>query len=78
MSEIHPALVAYEQDTRITQVALAELLSVTPKTIRKWKQGGTLPKPCRLGTIEFWTREQISEWLHQQELPSDYFNQTSA
>jgi len=54
---------------RIGQTELSRRLKVTPKTIRRWKSNGVLPKPYQLGTIEFWTEEQINEWLAKQNLP---------
>lgn len=54
---------------RIGQAELSRRLKVTPKTIRRWKSNGVLPKPYQLGTIEFWTESQISDWMNQQNLP---------
>ena len=54
---------------RIGQTELSRRLKVTPKTIRRWKSNGVLPKPYQLGTIEFWTESQISDWMNEQNLP---------
>lgn len=63
-------------DARITQSQLAELLKITPKTVRQWKEKQVLPRPYRLGTLDFWTPEQISSWLASQNLPDNYLNNT--
>lgn len=50
---------------RIQPAQLAQRLKVTRKTIYKWMRNGTLPEMHRIGTIKFWTEDQIKEWENE-------------
>ena len=77
MPATQPNLAGLAPGTRISQVMLADLIHVTTKTVRNWKDQGVLPEPYRLGTIEFWTPEQIQHWLADQNLPDGYIKSVS-
>lgn len=62
---------------RVGKAELSRRLDVSIKTIMLWLQDGTLPPQYRLGTISFWTEEQISDWLAEQNLPDGYIQPVS-
>jgi predicted DNA-binding transcriptional regulator AlpA len=45
---------------------LAQLLSVDPATVWRWRKDGTLPEPVVIGGIKGWTEDQLRHLLHQE------------
>jgi predicted DNA-binding transcriptional regulator AlpA len=72
MSEKAVITTAMLKAGRVGKLELSRRLNVSVKTIIKWLEEGTLPPQYRLGTIDFWTEEQIAHWLAQQNLPENY------
>jgi len=42
---------------------LAELLSVSKRTVWRWKSAGKLPKPVTIGASVRWRQEDINQWI---------------
>ena len=45
---------------------LAEIFSVTPRSIGKWMAQGILPQPRHMGKFPFWERESFMKWLREE------------
>jgi excisionase family DNA binding protein len=43
--------------------ALADLLDVDAKTVRRWREEGRLPEPIQIGGVIRWRAEDIDDWL---------------
>lgn len=49
--------------TLLTKEAVAELLSVAPRTIELWVQQQYLPRPTAIGRRVYWRADQFQRWL---------------
>lgn len=47
----------------IDAIALAELLGLSVRTIRRLDASGKLPQPVKIGGAVRWRREEINAWL---------------
>jgi len=47
---------------RLSPSDLAKRWGISRKTIYNWSDSGYLPPQHRIGTVEFWTEDQISAW----------------
>jgi len=56
------------QSPMLSVVDVAELCQVDPKTIRRWRKAGTLPRGVVLGGIVRWRASAIEDWLLAQEM----------
>ena len=45
--------------------ALAELLNVSPSTVRRLVDSGKMPQPIRLGKAVRWQRVEIENWIRE-------------
>jgi len=43
--------------------ALADLLDVDAKTVRRWREEGRVPEPVQIGGVIRWRPEDIDAWL---------------
>lgn len=54
---------------------LAKRWGLSRKTIYNWTESGLLPGQHRIGTVEFWTEDQIEAWeaenIHQAKPVSE-------
>lgn len=57
-------------EARITPAKLAKRLNVARKTIYGWEKKGVLPPTHRIGTIKFWTEDQIKAWEKENVVPA--------
>ena len=50
---------------RLLDIAMvAEMLSVSPRTVRRMADAGKMPKPLRLGgKLIRWRPDEIAEWI---------------
>ena len=46
--------------------ALAGLMDVSIRTIRRWELKGLLPRPFLVGSQKYWGRGEIEEWISCQ------------
>lgn len=60
----------FVNEPRISPAKLAKRLKVTRKTIYLWMRNGTLPEMHRIGTIKFWTEDQIKAWEKENVVPA--------
>ncbi len=42
---------------------VAELLSVSPRTVRRMADSGAMPRPLKLASLVRWRRSDIDRWL---------------
>ena len=42
---------------------LAERLAVNPRTVRRWREQGRLPRAIEMGGVVRWRQEDIDQWL---------------
>jgi excisionase family DNA binding protein len=48
---------------------VAAMISVTPRTIKKWREIGRFPRECfRDGRVARWNREQIDAWIEERSV----------
>lgn len=47
----------------VTKKSLADILSVSVRTIDYWVDKGVLPKPIHIGRRCYWQPEQLNSWL---------------
>lgn len=56
-------------ESLITQREAADLLRVTPRTVRAWTRKGIFPRPIRVGRAAYyrpgWVRDFIDDRLNQ-------------
>lgn len=57
----HPA--APEPREFLSQAALADMLDVHPRTLRRLELSGDIPAATSIGSIKRWRRSTIQEWL---------------
>jgi len=50
---------------RVSLADLSRKLNISQKTLRLWEKNGTLPPMNRVGSVRFWTEDQIREWEAQ-------------
>lgn len=56
----------------VRQFQAAQMLGVTPDTIRAWIKRGYLPKPVKLGPrVVGWLREDFKNFIEQKRTPQD-------
>jgi hypothetical protein len=60
-------------DTIITTRQLANLLSVSPATIRRWKQAGTGPISCGRGAQTLYRCQDVKDWAVGNVRPSKHW-----
>lgn len=46
--------------------ALAGLMEVPARTLRRWELKGLLPRPFLVGSQKYWARGEIEEWISRQ------------
>lgn len=63
-----------QQPLLISAKALAELLSVSIRTIRRLCQQNKLPSPVRIGRSPRWSLDVILRWIEEGCPPLDEFN----
>jgi excisionase family DNA binding protein len=47
----------------LTASDLAEMLSVTKRSIYRWTGDGTIPKPVKVGGKKIWRSSDIDQWV---------------
>lgn len=47
----------------LTVAELATMMNVSSRTIHRWVDAGSMPKPVRLGNIVRWNRDEITRWI---------------
>ncbi|MGL5097556.1 MAG: helix-turn-helix transcriptional regulator [Planctomycetia bacterium] len=47
----------------VDAVAVAALLSVSTKTVRRMVDGGRIPPPTRVGRLLRWRRTEVLAWI---------------
>lgn len=52
----------------LTRGQIAELFSVSPKTVTRWVLSNQLPRPIQIGGSQRWRLETILEHLRMKEL----------
>jgi len=52
-----------EKRSLLKAETLAELLSVSKRTVWRWKSAGKLPKPVTIGASVRWRQEDINQWI---------------
>ncbi len=52
-----------ETPALITAAQLADMLSVSLRTLWRMRSGGRLPNPVRLGGAVRWRLEEIKQWI---------------
>ena len=53
------ALATLPEKAILDEAALAEMFSVSPRTISRWSANGDLPPPARMGSRKFWAAGRI-------------------
>ena len=62
--ETDTAAATASQPGRLLDLAgLAEVLSVAPRTVRRWRGSGKLPPAVDVGGLVRWRREDVDRWL---------------
>ncbi|WP_420864285.1 helix-turn-helix transcriptional regulator [Thalassolituus pacificus] len=56
---------------RVSLADLSRKLNISQKTLRLWEQNGTLPRMNRIGSVKFWTEDQIADWEARNVVPAD-------
>lgn len=47
----------------VTLAQVAEIMSVSPATVRRWLRDGHLPQPATLGRTKVWNRRRLVSFL---------------
>lgn len=50
----------------LREAAVAEILGVSPKTLRKWRYRGFGPRASRLGAAIRYDREELDAWIQSR------------
>ena len=53
------------EDEFLTTEALANILKVSPLTIRDWRKKGTGPRGVKVGHAVRYAREDVARWITQ-------------
>ena len=60
-------VVTPEPQALLSVRTLADRLSVDPKTVRRWREAGTLPPAIAVAGVLRWRAEAIDAWLLERE-----------
>jgi excisionase family DNA binding protein len=47
----------------LTIAQVATLMNVSQRTVNRWVDAGSMPKPMRLGHVIRWNRTVIDQWI---------------
>ncbi len=53
------------EDSLLTYNELSKILKITPRTLYRWVDAGTIPAPKRIGGVARWKNEDIQTWIDQ-------------